>query len=163
MQELSEGGEAGQYSPGVSAALTQIVPYSASLYTVFHSVNYNSVVTLFWKLSMLWCIWTSDNEYCQNDLLKSSLVVTTYQQQRMLELAFTVTFLKGTVSRDFPPLLFLSQRFVFGSIWKGKTGFLNFSFSWRYSIGKFENHVFAWLCGQLLRREVNDYAHMKSV
>ena len=44
MQELSEGGEAGQYSPGVSAALTQIVPYSASLYTVFHSVFYNSVV-----------------------------------------------------------------------------------------------------------------------
>ena len=43
MQELSEGGEAGQYSPGVSAALTQIVPYSASLYTVFHSVFYNSV------------------------------------------------------------------------------------------------------------------------
>ena len=32
------GGESGQYSPGVSAALTQIVPYSASLYTVFHSV-----------------------------------------------------------------------------------------------------------------------------
>ena len=38
MQELGEGGESGQYSPGVSAALTQIVPYSASLYTVFHSV-----------------------------------------------------------------------------------------------------------------------------
>ena len=44
MQELSEGGEAGQYSPGVSAALTQIVPYLASLYTVFHSVIYNSVI-----------------------------------------------------------------------------------------------------------------------
>ena len=37
-------GEAGQYSPGASSALTQIVPYSASLYTVFHSVIYNSVV-----------------------------------------------------------------------------------------------------------------------
>ena len=37
------GGEVGQYSPGVSAALAQIVPYSASLYTVFHSVFYNSV------------------------------------------------------------------------------------------------------------------------
>ena len=33
-----EGGGAGQYSPGVSSALTQIVPYSSSLYTVFHSV-----------------------------------------------------------------------------------------------------------------------------
>ena len=44
MQELSEGGgKAGQYSPGVPAALTQIVHYSASLYTVFHSVFYNSV------------------------------------------------------------------------------------------------------------------------
>ena len=32
------GGGAGQYSPGVSAALTQIVPYSASLFTIFHSV-----------------------------------------------------------------------------------------------------------------------------
>ena len=38
------GGEAGQYSPGVSAALMKIVPYSASLNTVFHSVFYNSVV-----------------------------------------------------------------------------------------------------------------------
>ena len=35
-------GVAGRYSPG--AALTQIVPYSSSLYTVFHSVIYNSVV-----------------------------------------------------------------------------------------------------------------------
>ena len=34
-------GVAGRYSPG--AALTQIVPYSSSLYTVFHSVIYNSV------------------------------------------------------------------------------------------------------------------------
>ena len=41
------GGEAGQYSSGVSAALTQIVPYSASLYTVFHSVIYNSVCILY--------------------------------------------------------------------------------------------------------------------
>ena len=46
MQDWSEGGEAGQYSPGASSALTQIVPYSASLYTIFHSVNYNSVVTI---------------------------------------------------------------------------------------------------------------------
>ena len=47
MQDWSEGGEAGQYteySPGASSALTQIVPYSASLYTVFHSVIYNSVI-----------------------------------------------------------------------------------------------------------------------
>ena len=47
MQELSEGeGEAGQYSPGATSALTQIVPYSASLYTVFHSVIYNSVLLM---------------------------------------------------------------------------------------------------------------------
>ena len=38
------GGEAGQYSPGASFALMQIGPYSAFLYTVFHSVFYNSVV-----------------------------------------------------------------------------------------------------------------------
>ena len=31
------------YSLGASSALTQIVPYSSSLYTVFHSVIYNSV------------------------------------------------------------------------------------------------------------------------
>ena len=43
MQDWSEGGEAVQYSPGPSSVLTQIVPYSASLYTVFHSVIYNSV------------------------------------------------------------------------------------------------------------------------
>ena len=35
---------AGRYSPWASFALTQIVPYSSSLYTVFHSVIYNSVV-----------------------------------------------------------------------------------------------------------------------
>ena len=39
-------GEAGQYSPGASSALTQIVPYSASLYTVFHSVIYNYVCSI---------------------------------------------------------------------------------------------------------------------
>ena len=45
MQEWSEGGRGmGQYSLGASSALTQIVPYSSSLYTVFHSVIYNSVV-----------------------------------------------------------------------------------------------------------------------
>ena len=43
MQDWSEGGEAGQYNPGASSTLMQIVPYSASLYNVFHSVNYNSV------------------------------------------------------------------------------------------------------------------------
>ena len=43
MQDWIEGGEAGQYSPGASSTLTQIVPYSASLYAVFHSVIYNSV------------------------------------------------------------------------------------------------------------------------
>ena len=36
-------GGAGRYSHGASSALTQIVPYSSSLYTVFHSVIYNSV------------------------------------------------------------------------------------------------------------------------
>ena len=39
--EWGEG--AGQYSPSASSAQTQIVPYSSSLYTVFHSVIYNSV------------------------------------------------------------------------------------------------------------------------
>ena len=38
------GGQAGQYSPGASSALTNIVLYSSSVYTVFHSVIYNSVV-----------------------------------------------------------------------------------------------------------------------
>ena len=33
----------GRYSPGASPALTQIVHYSPSYYTVFHSVIYNSV------------------------------------------------------------------------------------------------------------------------
>ena len=46
MQELSEGGGAGQYSSGTSSVLTQIVPYSSSLYTVFHSVIYNSVLLI---------------------------------------------------------------------------------------------------------------------
>ena len=45
------GGEAGQYSPGASSALTQIVPYSASLYTVFRSVFYNSVCKACKKLT----------------------------------------------------------------------------------------------------------------
>ena len=39
-------GRAGRYSPGASSALTQIVPYSSSFYTVFHSVIYNSVLLL---------------------------------------------------------------------------------------------------------------------
>ena len=34
---------AGRYSPGTPSALTQIVHYSSSHYTVFHSVIYNSV------------------------------------------------------------------------------------------------------------------------
>ena len=42
------GGEEGQVSPGASSALRKIVLYSSSVYTVFHSVIYNSVVlTLF--------------------------------------------------------------------------------------------------------------------
>ena len=43
MQDWSEEGEAGQYSPGTSSALTQVEPFSVSLYTVLHSVIYNSV------------------------------------------------------------------------------------------------------------------------
>ena len=43
MEEWSEGVGAGRYSPGAPSALTQIVPYLTSLYTVFHSVIYNSV------------------------------------------------------------------------------------------------------------------------
>ena len=38
-------GGAGRYRPGAPSALTQIVPYLSSLYTVFHSVTYNSVVS----------------------------------------------------------------------------------------------------------------------
>ena len=38
------GGGAGRYSPGTPSALMQIVHYSSSYYTVFHSVIYNSVV-----------------------------------------------------------------------------------------------------------------------
>ena len=37
-------GGASQYSLGTPSALTQIVHYSSSYYTVFHSVNYNSVI-----------------------------------------------------------------------------------------------------------------------
>ena len=44
MLELSEGGGGGWYSPGAPSGLAQIVPYLSSLYTVFHSVIYNSVV-----------------------------------------------------------------------------------------------------------------------
>ena len=40
--EVERGG-AGLYSPGASSALTKIVLYSTSVYTVFHSVIYNSV------------------------------------------------------------------------------------------------------------------------
>ena len=36
-------GGAGWYSPGAPSVLTQIVPYSSSYYTVFHSVIFNSV------------------------------------------------------------------------------------------------------------------------
>ena len=42
MLEWSVGG--GRYSPDAHSALTQIVPYSSSLHTVFHSVIYNSMV-----------------------------------------------------------------------------------------------------------------------
>ena len=41
------GGGAGRYSPGAPSALTQIVHYSSSYYTVFHSVIYNSVLVLY--------------------------------------------------------------------------------------------------------------------
>ena len=37
------GEGAGWYIPGATSALTQIVHYSSSYYTVFHSVIYNSV------------------------------------------------------------------------------------------------------------------------
>ena len=35
-----------RYSPGVPSAPTQIVDYSSSYYTVFHSVIYNSVAQI---------------------------------------------------------------------------------------------------------------------
>ena len=54
MQELSEGGEASEYSPGASSALTQIGPYSAFLYTVFHSVFYNSVALIHVRVRFAW-------------------------------------------------------------------------------------------------------------
>ena len=38
-----ELGGVGRYSPGATSALTQIVHYLSSYYTVFHSVIYNSV------------------------------------------------------------------------------------------------------------------------
>ena len=42
---LKWGGRgAGRYIPGATSALTQIVHYSSSYYTIFHSVIYNSVV-----------------------------------------------------------------------------------------------------------------------
>ena len=44
------GGEAGQYSPGASSVVTQMGPYSAFLYTVFHFVFYNSVIVLYYEL-----------------------------------------------------------------------------------------------------------------
>ena len=40
-------GVAGQYNPGAFSALTKIVLYSSSVYTVFHSVIYNSEVAVY--------------------------------------------------------------------------------------------------------------------
>ena len=37
-----------EYSPGASSTLMHIVPFLASLYTVFHSVIYNSVTLPFY-------------------------------------------------------------------------------------------------------------------
>ena len=53
-------GGPGRYSPGASSTLTQIVPYSFSLYTVFHSVIYNSVVVLY----ILYQIFMRYSIYC---------------------------------------------------------------------------------------------------
>ena len=44
--EWGGGGRVGRYSPGTPSALTQIVHYLSSYYTVFHSVVYNSVMTV---------------------------------------------------------------------------------------------------------------------
>ena len=41
------GWGASRYSPGAPSALTQIVHYSSSYYTVFHSVIYNSVASTY--------------------------------------------------------------------------------------------------------------------
>ena len=47
------GGGSGRYSPGTPFALTQIVSYSSSLYTVFHSAIYNSVGVVSAKAAFL--------------------------------------------------------------------------------------------------------------
>ena len=47
----------GRYSPGAPSALTQIVPYLFSLYTVFHSVIYNSV-PLFYEILQISIVYT---------------------------------------------------------------------------------------------------------
>ena len=66
--EVEWGG--GRYSPGESSVLMQIVPYSSSIYTVFHSVIYNSKVqplplnlsfSFFFRYETLFC-------WCQNGL-----------------------------------------------------------------------------------------------
>ena len=47
------GGGSWRYSPGAPSALTQIVSFSSSLYTVFHSAIYNSVGVVSAKAAFL--------------------------------------------------------------------------------------------------------------
>ena len=65
-------GGGGPVNPGASSALTQIVPYSSSLYTVFYFVIYNSVtIPLF--IAHLCTVHTQGWEFAHS-LIRSSLI-----------------------------------------------------------------------------------------
>ena len=78
----------GEYSPGASSALTKIVLYSSSVYTVFHSVFYNSVektiaVTELWS-STLNYLSTGDRWSINDNLINPYFLYTLLETKRDL-------------------------------------------------------------------------------
>ena len=78
----------GEYSPGASSVLTKIVLYSSSVYTVFHSVFYNSVektiaVTELWS-STLNYLSTGDRWSINDNLINPYFLYTLLETKRDL-------------------------------------------------------------------------------
>ena len=92
---MERGGGAGWYSPGTPSALTQIVPYSSSLYTVFHSVIYNSVALIKYELKL------SHNaaSICLRDPVP---LITKKLWQRIKRLIFLVTLYYQKLHKLYP-------------------------------------------------------------